>query len=275
MGEVYVVGNFKGGVGKTKTVTMLAYESSQVKKRKTLVLDLDPQGNATSILAKTGNIDEITVTITDGFEQEDLKNSITPIAENLDLIASNTAFRNLPKLLMSKFPNNDENQINYLNFLLKDLKGEYDSIYIDVPPTISDYSDNAMMAADYCIIVLQTQELSLDGAQTYIAYMQYLSDTYNNNLQVLGIIPCMLRKGGRVDKKVLDQAREIYGGNVIETVVNYQERLKVYDVEGIRIGQSYKGKPDSWDLKAHKLFIDVLDELDEHQVYFESMEETV
>ncbi|ECB9741964.1 ParA family protein, partial [Listeria monocytogenes] len=61
------------------------------------------------------------------------------------------------------------------------------AIYIDVPPTISDYSDNAMLAADYCIIVLQTQELSLDGAQTYIAYMQYLADTYNSELDVLGL----------------------------------------------------------------------------------------
>ena len=56
MGSVYVVGNFKGGVGKTKAVTMLAYESATMKNRKTLVVDLDPQGNATSVLARTGNV---------------------------------------------------------------------------------------------------------------------------------------------------------------------------------------------------------------------------
>nr|WP_261977485.1 AAA family ATPase [Pediococcus pentosaceus] len=59
--------------------------------------------------------------------------------ENLDLISSVTQFKNLPKLLMSKFPNNDEAQINYLNELLKPLKEKYDAIYIDVPPTISDF----------------------------------------------------------------------------------------------------------------------------------------
>lgn len=116
---------------------------------------------------------------------------------NLDLIASNTTFRNLTKILMNRFPNDEIKQITYLKELLKPLKEVYDAIYIDVPPTISDYSDNAMLAADYCIIVLQTQELSLDGAQTYIAYMQYLADTYDNDLQVLGIIPCMLRPGGQ------------------------------------------------------------------------------
>ena len=273
MGKVYVVGNFKGGVGKTKSVTMLAYESAVINDKKTLVVDLDPQGNATSILAKTGELEEITKNITTGFEEGDLSTQITPIMNNLDLIASNTTFRNLTKILMNRFPNDEIKQITYLKELLKPLKEIYDAIYIDVPPTISDYSDNAMLAADYCIIVLQTQELSLDGAQTYIAYMQYLSDTYDNDLQVLGIIPCMLRPGGRVDTKVLDQAKELYGGNVLETIVKYQERLKVYDVEGIRVSYSYTGKPDGWDIKAHQVFIDVLNELDRHEEILESLEE--
>lgn len=271
MTKVYVVGNFKGGVGKTKTVTMLAYESATVNNNRTLVIDLDPQGNATRVLAKTGNIANIETTITDAFNKEDLSIAITNILPNLDLIGANTAFRNLPKLLISKFPENEFEQINYLNRLIEPIKNEYDSIYIDVPPTISDYSDNAMLAADYCIIVLQTQELSLDGAQTYIAYMQYLADTYNNNLQVLGIIPCMLRPGGRVDNKVLQQAQDLYGGNVLETIVKYQERLKVYDVEGIKIGTNYTGKPDIWDLKAHQVFIDVLNELTEHEKTLEGI----
>lgn len=271
MSKTYVVGNFKGGVGKTKTVTMLAYESAVIQNRKTLVVDLDPQGNATSVLAKTGNLSEIKKNITEGFELGDLTSQITPIIKNLDLIAANTAFRNLSKILINKFSDNEFKQINYLNELLEPLKNKYDAIYIDVPPTISDYSDNAMLAADYCIIVLQTQELSLDGAQTYIAYMQYLADSFDNNLQVLGIIPCMLRPGGRVDTKVLDQAKELYGGNVLDTIVKYQERLKVYDVEGINIRYSLTGKPDGWDMKAHKIFIEVLEELDEHQRILESM----
>lgn len=272
MGKIYVVGNFKGGVGKTKAVTMLAYESATVTNKKTLVVDLDPQGNATRVLAKTGNISEIDTTITEAVTHGDLSEAIVHILPNLDLIGANTAFRNLTKILVSKFPDNEFDQINYLNKLLEPLREEYDAIYIDVPPTISDYSDSAMLAADYCIIVLQTQELSLDGAQTYIAYMQYLADTYDNDLQVLGIIPCMLKTGGRVDSKVLEQAKELYGGNVLNTIVKYQERLKVYDVEGIRINTNYTGKSDGWDLKAHQVFKDILVELNEHEVVLESLE---
>lgn len=265
-GNVYVVGNFKGGVGKTKAVTMLSYTSAVYEKKKTLVIDLDPQANASSVLAKTGNISTITKNIYDGFEKGNLEDQVTPILDKLDLIASATKFSKLSKLLMAKFPNDDLAQITYLNKLIQPLKEKYDSIYIDVPPTISDFSDNAMMASDYCIIVLQTQELSLDGAQTYIDYMQYLINTYGKNLQVLGIIPCMLRPGGRVDDKVLQDAKEKYGNNVLNTIVKYQERLKVYDVEGIQLKMNIKNTPDQWDVKAHQVFRDVLDELDQHEV---------
>ena len=232
-GKVYVVGNFKGGVGKTKTVTMLAYEAARHLKQRTLVIDMDPQGNATRVLAKTGNLDAINKSITDGFQNESLETEIVSI--------------------------------------IQPLKEQYDRIYIDVPPTISDYSDNAMIAADYCIIVLQTQELSLDGAQTYIAYMQFLAENYDAQLQVLGIIPMMLRQGGRVDSKVLEQAKEMYGGNVLNTIVNYQERLKVFDVEGIHMHTNINGKVEMWDAKAHQLFVEVLTELDEHEKYLEKM----
>ena len=270
-GKVYVVGNFKGGVGKTKTVTMLAYEAATYLKERILVIDMDPQGNATRVLAKTGNLDNISKSITDGFRNGNLTDEIVHVMDNLDMIPANTSFRNLSKILFDKYPDNEIAQISYLKELIEPFKNSYDRIYIDVPPTISDYSDNAMIAADYCIIVLQTQELSLDGAQTYIAYMQFLSENYNAHLQVVGIIPMMLRQGGRVDTRVLDQAREMYGSNVIDTIVNYQERLKVYDVEGVHMNTNAKGKVELWDGKAHQIFIDVLNELNDHEAYLENI----
>ncbi|TKA00362.1 ParA family protein [Bacillus thuringiensis] len=264
----YVIGNFKGGVGKTKTATMLAYETATVYDEKCLLVDMDPQGNATRILAKTGNIQQIDKSITDGFVNQNLENEIIPVIKNLDIIPSNTSFRKLSKILFDLFPEDEFSQITYLKKLLAPLKNKYDRIYIDVPPTISDYSDNAMIAADYCIIALQTQELSLEGAQTYIAYMQFLAETYHADLQVLGIIPMMLHQGKRVDNKVLQQAQEMYGGNVLHTIVRYQERLKVYDIEGIHKTMNSNGTIDMWDEKAHQLFIDVLQELNEHEQYF-------
>lgn len=275
MGKIYVVGNFKGGVGKTKLVTMLSYETSQKHQRKTLVVDMDPQGNATRVLAKTGALESVDSSITTGFEEGDLTKQIVPILPNLDLIPANTTFRNLSRILLRRFPEDEDAQIFYLKEMLAPIREEYDVIYIDVPPTISDYSDNAMLAADYCIIVLQTQELSLDGVKTYVGYMQYLADKYQSGLNVLGIVPMMLRPGGRVDEKVLSQAQELYGSNVLSTIIKYQERLKAYDVEGIKPARSETS--DTWDIKAHRGFLEVLQELDEHEKmieeYFEKGEE--
>lgn len=267
-GKVYVVGNFKGGVGKTKLTTMLSYQSAVQKGRKTLVIDMDPQGNATRVLAKTGGISTINHTITQAFEEGDLQPYIVPVLDNLDMIPSNTTFRNLPRQLAALFPEDEDAQIFYLHNLLIPIKKQYDAIYIDVPPTISDYSDNAMLAADYCIIVLQTQELSLDGVKTYVGYMQYLADRYRSGLNVLGIVPMLLRPGGRVDNKVLEEAKDLYGGNVLKNIIRYQERLKVYDVEGIALYPHAK-KMDNWDKRAHQVFIDILEELDEHEEILE------
>lgn len=271
MGTVYVIGNFKGGVGKTKTATMLSYVASQHKREKILLIDMDPQGNSTSILAKTGNIDVINKNITEGISNGDLESQIINVMDRLDLIPASTNFRNLPKMLMKMFPDDEKQQALYFRNLIEPLKSKYDRIYIDVPPTISDFSDSAMLASDFCIIILQTQELSLDGAKTYIAYMQYLADTYNNQLNVVGLVPMMLRKGARVDKKIIDEARNLYGGNVIDTVVTYQERLKVYDSEGIKYTENINGKVDMWDKKAHDVFLNVLDELDENQTILSEM----
>jgi cellulose biosynthesis protein BcsQ len=269
--DVIVIGNFKGGVGKTKSITMLSWEFAHTKNQKVLVIDLDPQGNATKVLARSGNILSISTNIFDGIKQGNMKSQVVKITDNLDLIPTSVNFKEFPRFLMSSFPNDDYKQITYLRELIEPLRMEYDTIFIDVPPMISDFSDSAMMSANYCVIVLQTQELSLDGAETYINYMNYLTERYNADLQVLGIIPMMLRAGGRVDNKVLSQAKEMYGTNVLDTIVKYQERLKVYDVQGIT---SLKNKQDVdvWDKTAHNTFIDVMNELIEHKRQLEGIE---
>jgi hypothetical protein len=83
----------------------------------------------------------------------------------------------------------------------------------------------------------------------------------------------MLRPGGRVDETIIKEARKSYGNNVLDTVVRYQERLKAYDVEGIHMGQTKGGLKDSWDIKAHEVFVSVLNELQQHKEAFDAMRE--
>lgn len=94
-----------------------------------------------------------------------------------------------PLLILHANVKEEIDQVTYLKKLLDPIRDQYDYIFIDVPPTISDFSDNAMMAADYVLIILQTQELSLEGTETYIKYLQFMADNYDDDIQVVGVLP--------------------------------------------------------------------------------------
>lgn len=266
------VGNFKGGVGKTKMVTMLAYDNAVLQKKKTLVIDLDPQANASQGLAKTGNISKIKKTITDaviprnGKKLTPITDVIVPIIDNLDLIACDTSFRDFNKVITNYF-NEETEQVNYLNNLISPLKGLYDSIFIDVPPTISEFSDNAMAASDYSVIAFQTQEESLDGVDKYVGYQNFMVDKFNINLQVIAIVACMVEPDDNLDKQILSEAKEKYGDAVAETIITHQKRLKKYSREGIHLDTYSNGNYDQWDFKAHNGFNEVLNEINDRIAY--------
>lgn len=99
----YVIGNFKGGVGKSKTVEMLAYDSARFKERRTLVIDLDPQGNASSVLLNTGGIESYSKTILDTILENNIRSSIVSVMEILDVIIADKNFADFPKYAYSNF----------------------------------------------------------------------------------------------------------------------------------------------------------------------------
>ncbi|EPH62581.1 CobQ/CobB/MinD/ParA nucleotide binding domain protein [Enterococcus casseliflavus 14-MB-W-14] len=264
----YTVGNFKGGVGKTKIVTMLAFDNAVVNNKKTLVIDIDPQANASQILARTVDLDHIDKTIVDGINEGDLSVCITPIMENLDLIACDTSFRSFSNYVITNFED-EKDQIMVLEKLLQPIKENYDSIFIDVPPTISAYSDNAMAASDYSIIAFQTQEESLDGISKYIGYQKFMINNYDIDLEVISIIACMLEPDDDLDKDVLSDAINLYGSAVSNNIVNFQKRLKRYSREGISLKKYRNGNYDQWDYRAHETFIKILAELESRRKVFE------
>lgn len=234
---VVTFGNFKGGTGKTTNSTMLAYALAK-KGYRVLLCDQDPQANATTLFLKTKAVredDYITFekTLMAAMQEGDLSSIVTEVTDNLFLLPSFSDFAQYPKFLEKRFEK-EVDRVTYLSTLLEPLKKEFDFIFVDVPPTISIYTDSALYASDFVVVVLQTQERSLQGAEVFTQYLQTLLDDYHADFDILGILPVLLKNGAAVDLATLENAKNVFGSNnLFESVIKNMERLKRYDITGI------------------------------------------
>lgn len=257
--KILTFGNFKGGTGKTTNSTMIGFELSN-RNKKVLLLDLDPQGNATNLYLKTkstldGEVVIFNTTLMSAIKNENLSSAIINIKENLDVLPSATDFSLFPRYM--EFLPNYEDRVRYLSTLIEPLRNKYDYIIIDIPPTISLITDSALFMSDYCIIVLQTHERSLQGAEAFINYIQNdVIDKFKApTLDVLGILPVLLKNGAPVDVSTLENAKNEFGEeNMFQTTIRNMERLKRYDITGIT-------DEDMHDKRVSQVYIEVTDEL--------------
>lgn len=258
--KVLTFSNFKGGTGKTTNSTMTGIELAR-RGKKTLLIDLDPQGNATNLYLKTKeNVDkEVAVfskTLMAAIKDKDLESAIIKVLQNLDILPSSADFALYPRY-MENIKERYSGRVMYLSSLSKELMAKYDFIIIDVPPTISLITDSALYMTDYAIVVLQTQERSLQGAQAFIKYMQeeLINEFHAPRLDLLGILPVLLKNGAPVDESTLSKAKEIFGPeNIFDVTIKNMERLKRYDVTGV----TFK---DQFDKAVQNVYSSVVDEI--------------
>lgn len=236
--KVITIGNYKGGAGKTTNAVMIGYVLSTLGI-KTLVVDMDPQSNATKSLMLTrsanneGTVPAINKTLMAGIEQASFVDLPVEIIPNLSLIPSFIDFEDFPKYIYQNIT--DEYKQDFLvKGLLDEIKSDYDIIIIDVPPMSKEVTKNAIIASDYVLISLQTQERSLTGAESYVKELISLMKKYDLNLDLLGILQVLHKNNGKVDQYIMDKAIESFDGdNIFNTVVPQMERLKRFDVNGI------------------------------------------
>lgn len=253
--------NFKGGVGKSSTTGLVGYNLAKMGK-KVLIIDFDAQANITSLLLKTkaANDDIITIdkslmgAINEGIPLEDIVISIT---DNLDLIPNAVDFSMYTRYLERNF-DNEMNKVAFFKRLTEPLRTLYDFIFIDVPPTLSLLNDTAFYACDQIVVVLQTQERSLTGAEVFIEYLQNnLIDAFQSNVDILGILPVLSKKGAIVDKEILKAAIEEFGeNNIFENKISIMERVKRMDMTGIT-----DAPRDMHDRRVHEVFTGVANEI--------------
>lgn len=262
---VLSLANFKGGVGKTSTTGLVAYNMAKRLNKKVLVIDFDAQGNITTLLMKTALLDNpeadnllIEKTLMSAIANKiPLSDIILNVTENLDLIPNAVDFSVYTRYLERNF-SNENDRMNFFRNLIEPLKESYDYIFIDVPPTLSLLNDTAFMACDQIIVVLQTQERSLAGAEVFIEYMiNNIKNEYKPELEVLGILPVLSKKNVAVDTEVLRVAIDNWGEKwIFENMIFIMERVKRMDMTGIT-----DNPMDVHDKNCHERFLGVATEI--------------
>lgn len=257
MAKKITFGNFKGGVGKTMTSCIFAMICSQLNRR-VLFIDLDPQGNGTDLINKTFGIDynQEKINIYYGISENNLKDHIICVNKNFSYIPSDLPLVDLPNLLTDMTKNNHNLRAYVLGSLIYDVEDEFDYIVIDTPPTISDFTNNALVASDYGVLVMQTQMWSKYSVDTYMRYIDDLNRSHNTNCEMLGIVTMLMDKQGIVDKELLALANHEYKEKLFASNIYQSQRIKRYSAIGLPTA-----KFDMHDKKALKMYMDLSKEI--------------
>ena len=219
MGRVIAIASQKGGVGKTTTAINLGASLAQ-QGRRVLLLDIDPQGNATSGLGINGN-DQRTTTYEVLIGETDLRQAVMPTAlANLDLVPAGQRLSGAEVELVGLIAREGR-----LKTCVAPIRGEYDFILIDGPPSLGLLTVNALTAADSVLIPLQCEYLALEGLTQLIAAIRLVQDHLNPGLRIEGVLLTMFDARLNLSQQVADEARKFFAERVYKTVIPRNVRL--------------------------------------------------
>jgi len=229
MPTVIAITNQKGGVGKTTTSINLAYYLAKSGKR-TLLVDFDPQGNATSGLG----IDKQDI----GLTMTDVMLEVHKMAEvivdtdhkNLSLAPSTSHLANTEAELSQA-----QRRFSRLKLAIDQLQA-YDYIVIDCPPSLSLLTVNALIASRYVLLPVQAEFYALEGLGQLLETMKLIRKNMNPTLDILGVLPTMMDTRTSLSRQVYDEIKKHFPGKVFDQTIPRNIRLAEAPSHGVPIG---------------------------------------